>query len=299
MTASVLAAVLAAGNLHAQAPDSVRPAPPASAPLKAALAETARELRKSETGRRLLALTEELRVVERPHRTGPSVVFDPGPPAALVVDADRAPFLGGLDFELLTLRERWRAAAGLPAVVLDGEMASRQAVLQHALEKAEADPDFAAALRAASSKARATLEARRRQRDKASRYGLGADAFPGAAPDGALPALAHDLYLFSEDPALFYRSAVRSGLAPLGTPTADEAADFLELHETALDRLKWGGGGAYALLEGRLYAAGPARVAAALRRDGLRRLNERLGAFREAPGEALQKKVNAWFRSVP
>lgn len=299
MEARLLAALLAAAPLRAQAPDSVRPDPAPSAPLKAALAETARELRKSETGRRLLALTEGLRVVERPHRIGPAVVLEPGPPPALVVDADRAPLLGGLDFELLTLRERWRAAADLPAAVLDGEMASRQAVLEHALEKAGVDPDFAAKLRAASSQARATLEARRRQRAAASRYGVGTDAFPGAAPDGVLPALGYDLYLFSEDPALFYRSAALSGTAPAGTPTADEAADFLELHEAGLGRLKWGAEGAYALLDGRLYPAGPARVAAALGRDGMQRLNERLGAFRQAPREALLKKVNAWFRSVP
>ncbi|TPW17844.1 MAG: hypothetical protein FD126_3564, partial [Elusimicrobia bacterium] len=65
-----LAALLLAAALssRAQAPDSVRPDPAPSPALKAALAETARELRKTESGRRLLALTEALRVVERPRR---------------------------------------------------------------------------------------------------------------------------------------------------------------------------------------------------------------------------------------
>lgn len=286
-----------AGAALAQGPDSVRPDPGPGPALKAALKETARELSKTETGRRLLALTEGLRVVERPRRLGPVVRFVED---GLVVDADRAPSLSPLEFELLCVLERWKAAAALPAAVADGDMAARQAVLEHALEKSEVDPDFAQRLRAATAKARATLESRRGQREWARRNGeRGAALFPGAAPDDALDRLAWDLYIFSEDPYLFYREAVRTGTAPAGAPTFDETAAFLDLHEAALGRLEWRGEEVYAVLDGKLYPAGPARAAVLLGRDGLRRLDERLGAFRGAAREALLRKVNAWLRATP
>ena len=294
--ALLLAAALAAG---AQAPDSVRPDPMASPALKAALAETARELRKTETGRRLLALTDGLRVVERPRRLGPVVRYEGGESPALVVDADRAPGLSPLEFELLSVRERWRAAEALAAPVLDGEWASRQAVLEHALEKAEADPEFGATLRAATSKVRASLEARRKQADWARKNGgSGERIFPGAAPGAELERLAYDLYLTSEDAGLFFASAVRSGTAPDDAATYDEALEFFERHEEGLGRLSWPQGG-WAELDGRWYKAGPARVAKELGRDGLRRLAERLGPYRSAGREALLKKVNAWLRAAP
>lgn len=296
-----LAALLLAAALssRAQAPDSVRPDPAPSAALKAALAETARELRKTESGRRLLALTESLRVVERPRRPGPPVRYEGGADPALVVDATRAPALSALEFELLSVRERWRASAALPAPVLDGEWASRQAVLEHGLEKADADPDFAAKLRAATSRARASLEARRKQADWARKNGgTGEAMFPGAAPAEALDRLAFDLYLFSEDFGLFYESSVRSGAAPEDAPTYDEASEFLERHEEGLGRLSRPAGG-WAELDGRWYRAGAARVARDLGREGLRRLSERLGPYRSAGRDALLKKVNAWLRAAP
>lgn len=293
------ALLLAAALARAQAPDSVRPDPKASPALTAALAETARELRKTETGRRLLALTADLRVVERPRRPGPPLRYEGGADPALVVDAERAPALSALEFELLSVRERWRAAADLPAAVLDGEWASRQAVLEHALEKTDADPAFAAALRAATSPARATLEQRRKQADWArANGGTGEPIFPGAPPEGELGRLAFDVYLYSEDAGLFFASAVRSGSAPADAPTYDEAAEFLERHEAALARLSWPAGG-WAELDGRWYKAGPARAARDLGRDGLRRLAERLGPYRAAGRTALLKKVNAWLRAAP
>lgn len=291
--ALLLAAALA---LPAGAVEALRPAAPPSQALKAALAETGRELRKSETGRRLLALTEGLPAVERPHMAGAPVRFEEG---ALLVDPERAPALSPLEWELLSVRERWRAAAALPFPVLDGEMASRQAVLEHALQKTAADPDFSAKLRQATSKSRASLEARRRQAEWAKKGGGSGDAlFPGPAPADAMGALAYDLYLFSEDPGLFYASAVRTGAAPPDAPTYDEALEFFERHEAELGRLTWPAGG-WAASEGRLYRSGAARAAKALGRDGLRRLAERLGPFRAAGREALLKEVNAWLRAAP
>ncbi|MBI3298960.1 MAG: hypothetical protein HYZ75_12390 [Elusimicrobia bacterium] len=287
-----------AGAARAQAPDSVRPDPEPGPALKAALKETARELRKSETGRRLLGLTEDLRVVERPRRPGTALRYEGGERPALVVDSDRAPGLSPLEFELLSVVERWKAAAALPAEVADAEMAARQAALEHALEKVSVDPDFAKSLRGATVKARESLESRRKQRDWARRQGQRADTvFPGTAPADALARLAWDLYLFSEDAYLFYREAARSGDA--GAPTFDQAVDFLDRHEIELGRLEWRAGGEYAVLDGRLYPAGPARVAAALGREGLSRLGERLGDYRGAAREGLLKKVNAWLRALP
>lgn len=295
----MLAILLAglAGIVLAQAPDTVRPDPEPGPALRAALKETARELRKSETGRRLLALTEGLLVVERPHRVGPVILFERG---VLIVDAARAPLLSPLEFELLSVLERWKAAAALPAAVADGDMAARQAVLEHAFEKTAVDPDFAKRLGGATRKARLTLESRRKQREWARKNGERGDLFfPGAAPADALDRLAWDIYLFSEDPYLFYREAVRAGTAPPGAPTFDETAEFLDRHEAELGRLQWRGDEAYAVLDGRFYPAGPARAAALLGRDGLRRLSERLGDFRGSARETLLKTVNAWLRSIP
>lgn len=299
MSASLLLLLAALSPAGAQAPDSVRPAPRPSEALKAALAETARELRKTETGRRLLALTEGLAVVERPRQGGAALRYEGGPSPALVVDAERAPSLSALEFELLSVRERWRAAAALPAPVLDGEWASRQAVLEHALEKAAADPAFAAALRPATAKARAALEARRRQAEWArANGGRGDEMFPGTPPASELERLAFDLYLYSEDPGLFFASAVRSGRAPEDAPTFDEAAEFHARHADGLSRVVWHSGG-LAELEGRWYRAGAVRVAKDLGRDGLRSLAERLGAHRGPGRDALLKRVNAWLRDTP
>lgn len=271
----------------------------ASAPLKSAFAETARELRKTETGRRLLALTEALRLVERPRRIGPALRYEGGEKPALLVDSDRAPALTPLEFELLSVRERWRAAADLPAPVLDGDWASRQAVLEHALEKTDSDPAFAAQLKAETTKVRASLESRRKQADWARKNGASGDTmFPGSPPADELGRLAYDLYLVSEDPGLFFASAVRSGTAPADAPTYDEALEFLERHEEGLGRLSWPKGG-WAELDGRWYKPGPARVAKELGRDGLRRLAERLGPYRSVGRDALLKRVNAWLRATP
>lgn len=299
MTSAAALLLAAALSARAQAPDSVRPDPMASPALKSALAETARELRKTETGRRLLALTDSLRLVERPRRAGPALRYEGGENPALVVDSDRAPALSALEFELLSVRERWRAAADLPAPVLDGEWASRQAVLEHALEKADTDPAFAAALKAATTKVRASLESRRKQADWARKNGAsGERMFPGAPPADEFGRLAYDLYLVSEDAGLFFASAVGSGTAPADAPTYDEAAEFLERHEEGLGRLSWPKGG-WAELDGRWYKPGPARVAKDLGRDGMRRLAERLGPYRAAGRDALLKKVNAWLRAAP
>ena len=295
LLASLCAAAVSAAS--AQAPDSVRPSPRPSDRLRAALNETSRELRKSETGRRLLALTEGLPVVERPRRLGPALRFEPGPPGELVVDADRAPGLSALEFECLSLLERWRAAAAMPYELADNEMAARQALLEHMMEKVEVDPDFAQALRKETAAQREVLERRRSQRDWARKAGDdGSAVFPGPVPRGLLSQLARDLYLFSEDPYLFYREAAGSAG---GAPTFDEAADFLERHGARLGRLELRAEGSYAVIEGRMFPAGPAAAAAALGKDGLRRAAERLGDFRGAPKEALLKKVNAWLRAAP
>ncbi|MBI5595117.1 MAG: hypothetical protein HY928_03405 [Elusimicrobia bacterium] len=294
---ALLLSAAAAASSWAQAPDSVRPGPKPSERLNAALLETARELRKSETGRRLLALTEALAVVERPRRPGPAIRYERGEPGVLVIDSDRAPGLSGLEFECMSVVERWRAAAALPGAFADEEMAARQALLAHVLEKAEVDPDFAAKLRAASSGQRELLEQRRVQRDWARKRGDdGAAVFPGPPPRDPVSVLARGLYLFSEDQYLFYKEA--AGAGPSG-PTLDEAADFLERHGAEMSRLGYRAEGSYAVIDGRMFPAAPARAAAALGRDGLRRAAERLGDFRGAPREALLKRVNAWLRAAP
>ncbi|MDE2290673.1 MAG: hypothetical protein KGL53_01215 [Elusimicrobia bacterium] len=295
---ALAAALLASAVARAQAPDSVRPPPAPSPRLKAALAETARGLRESETGRRLLELTEDVPVLERPRQEGPALRYVGGERPAIVVDSDRAPALSALDFETLSVVARWKAAARLPAQVRDGEMAARQALLEHALGKVPNDPAFAARLRSATARERALLEDRRRQGEWAAAHGSTFGAFfPGEPPREALERLGFDLYLFSEDPYLFYRLAAAD--LPDSVPTYDEAVDFLDHHEDALARARTLGGGAYVLIDGRMFRSGPERVAKALGRDGLRRLAERLGDFRGAPREELLRKVNAWLRAAP
>ncbi|MFH1725228.1 MAG: hypothetical protein ABII00_11495 [Elusimicrobiota bacterium] len=283
------------------APAAVRPGDAKlSKRMRDALSSIARELSATESGRRLLALTGETPVVERARQPGAAVRYcrDEN---LFVVDPGRSAGLTRLDFEALFVRERWKAAARLPIDLIDAEMAARQAVLEYALQKAAVRPDFARRLRMATVRERERLEERRKMDDWAKRGGKGDPLlFPGPPPKGTLSRIAFDLYLFSEDPYVFYAAAVESPGPPPGAVTFSEVGDFLELHAPRLDRIQFRAGGRYALVEGRPYPGRVARAARVVRdREGLSRLTEGLGLFRTVAQRELSKEVNAWLRAIP
>lgn len=284
------------------APSALRPAQPISEGLRKALRHLEAELSKTETGRRLLAETRDVPVVER-RRRGLGEDFSFGVPVrysdregVLFVDADLAPLMTSLDFETYFVRERRRALirAGIP--IFEDEMAAHQEEAAYAVEKAAVDADFSKELRRTYGRAEELFRSRRSLEDAARGQGLRA-APPWRPPKDPLARLAQEIYLFSEDPYMFY-AGIEEGLEYSSeTIRLDEAADFLELHGAGLGRLEWRARGRYCLAGGRLYPGAVARAALALKdREGLLVLRERLGPFMSVGREELRSKANRWIR---
>lgn len=288
-----------AGQVRGQdLPPALPPGAELSGPLKSALRLVRREARAVPLGRHLWALTADLPLMETERREGLPVAFLRGAVPALAVDKLRAPSLSAEDFELLFVRARWLAASGISIELADAEMAARQAVLEYVLQKARAKPSFAKALLASTRRAQAEMEARRKLYAQVDPLSPKARLlFPGPRPEGEVAGAGFDLYLFSEDPYLFYESCLDSPALSAEAVRLDEVEDFLSLRGGDLDRLSFPAGGRFALAEGRLY---PGRVARAAQRvrdgEGLQRLREGLGLFRTAGRDALMKRVNQWVR---
>ena len=299
---SVLLAAAAQAAPEVQAPVTTHPGTrKLSEPLREALRRVNRELSGTEYGRYLLTLTAQVPIVERRQTYGRPVRAVLAPELVIEVDAERAPRLLPLEFELLFLRARWKALCALPIELADEEMAAEQSVLEHALQKAEADKEFAAKLRQATAGARELVESRRRMQKSARGQGNQDPVlFPGMPPKDPLARIAFGLYLFSEDPYAVYAAAVdTAGLGPEAV-TLTELKDFLDLHGADAARVQYRADGRLAVVEGRVYPGRVARAAAAVRdREGLARVEERLGPFRGAAQQDLTKRVNAWLRSVP
>ncbi len=269
-----------------------------SAGLRKTLRAVKREYWVTEFGRHLLSLTEHLPVRERgPHR-GAMVRYVPGEPSVLVVDPRQAAGADTLDFEVGFILAREQALLRPPVPLVDAELAAQQAVLEYALQKAAARPEFSKALRAATRAGERLVRERKKRYDFIEdRENDGRLIFPGRRPEGALERLGFDLYLFSEDPYLFYAAVAESADLSVDAVTLTELEDFIERHGAHLDRGVFQALGRYALVERRVYPGRILRAARVVRdRDGLARIRERLGPFRGAGREKLLEGVNRWIR---
>jgi hypothetical protein len=259
--------------------------------LKESLAQVARAMSATETGRRLLAVTSEMPVRELARQPGAPVRFALSPEPGLIVDSERAQALTTLDFEALFVRARTLAAARIPVDLADAELLAHQTVLEYALDKAAVDPAFLASLRRATAKARERVESRRKLAERAP------DLFPGPRPEGTLARIAFDLFVFSEDPYLFYEAVLGSAEPSSERVALSELEDFLALHGGRLDAVRFVARGRLALAGDGVYPGRVARAALAVRdAEGLSRLREGLGLFRSTGREALTRRINRWIR---
>lgn len=280
----------------AVAPAAVRPDEPVSAPLQEALRHVDAELQRTETGRRLLAETAEVPIVER-RRTGLGAVrYLESPYRELLVDAERTPELESFDFEVLLVRERRRAAARCPVPLMEDEFAAHQEAVAYAVEKAAADPAFSKKLRASYERAERIFRSRRDEAAAALKAGAG--ALPSwRAPKEALALVGAELFLFSEDPYRLYAALEDALPWTAETVRLTEIEDFLAQHSARLDALDWRSDGRYALVDGRPYPGRVARAALVVRgREGLARIKEGLGPFESVLREELRLKANRWIR---
>jgi len=284
------------------APAALRPAQPPSQALQQALESLEAALSRTETGRRLLAETSDVPVVQR-HGKGFGDDVHPGIPIryqdaqrAIVVDVDAAAALTGLDFEAFFVRERRRAIvrAGIPLV--EDEMAAHQEEVAFAVEKAEADADFSKRLRGAYEEAEKIFRSRGALEEASRSRGL-RPLPPWRAPKDALALWAQEVFLYSEDPYLFY-SAIEDGIEfSSDAVRLDEVSDFLESHPARPAGIEWRARGRYGVVGGRLYPGRVLRAALALGgREGILQLRERLGPFMSVQREELHAEVNRWIR---
>jgi len=272
-----------------------------STSLKKALRRAHREVGTTELGRYLLTMTVEVPIVERIRLSGTPIRTVGGVQPVIEVDKERVPDLPLTDFESLLFEARWKALARMPIELRDTEMAARQNILDHFIQKAASEPGFTALLRTETAKWRELLESRRELQKAAERGGETEPIlFPGAAPRSALARTAFDLYLFSEDPQFFYMKAVETARLSDEAVGFTELEDFLALNGGKLDRVRFQAGGRQALIDGRSYSGALVRAALQVKdREGLERIRERLGPFRTVAQQELRQRVNSWLRSVP
>lgn len=270
--------------------------------LREALRQTDLELSRAETGRRLLAETAEVPVVEKPRAGLRESEVEASPvrfsrqEGVIVVDSELAPSLSADEYELLFVRERRRAGIRSPVPTVDEEAAAHQEALAYAVEKAALDPAFSRRLRAAYEEGGKVTRSREALAETARRQGLPPPS-PWRPPRAPLALLGHELYLFTEEPWRFY-AGVEDGLGfSSETVRLDEVQDLLDLRGAGLERVEWRAGGRFGQLEGRLYPGRLVRAALFLRGENLPRLLERLGPFRSVQRADLLKRANAWVRS--
>jgi hypothetical protein len=265
--------------------------------LKKALREIKRSFWVTDSGRHLLSLTEDLPIVEQGASRGPMVIYEAGDPGRIIVDSAKAKTASALDFEVAFFTARQFAILKPPVALIDAEFAARQALLEYILEKAAVRPDFAKRLRRATQRGEDLARSRRKKFEFAeNRATDGRVLFPGHLPRRSIDALGYQLYLFSEDPFLFYESVVGSRSNPAAV-SMTELEDFMDKHGAHMERGRLRAVERTALLDGRMY---PGRVLQAARvigdQEGLVRVRERLGPFSSLGQEHLLKKVNAWLR---
>ncbi|MFA6092229.1 MAG: hypothetical protein WCU88_01590 [Elusimicrobiota bacterium] len=277
-------------------PEALRPEVQPSPRLQDALRQTAAELVKTETGRRLLAQTEELPVLERRGRDIPVVRYVAAPSPRLLVDAKAAAALTLFDFEAAFILERRRASAQCSAALFEDDFAAHQELLAYAMEKAEADGAFAKELRAAYRREEAIFLARDRIAES-SRKLDGEPLADRPVPKNALAAAALELYLFSEDPYLLYSTLEHSLRWSSETVHLTDLEDFLSNHAGRLQDMSWKAEGRVCLAQGRPYPGALCRAARVVAdREGLSRVQEGIGPYDSILQDRLRVKVNRWIR---
>lgn len=253
-------------------------------------------LRRTETGRRLLAETARVprRGVARLEE-GVAVAWRRGKPGELLYSLEALPKATEWDFELALVREYARAAMDLPLPVLEEESAAGLRQALHAAQKARADARFSQALRRGMRAWRDRVRAWRSARSWVRGH-LGASAeVTGLSAKGELDRAALHLALFAEDPDAFYWAAEKPWLRGAHGYTWTELEDFLDRHRGGLDEIHFPEGSPYARAGGRRYPAALARAAIQVSRDGgLSRLREALGDLETLQAEALKQALKRW-----
>jgi len=234
-------------------------------------------MKRAESGRRLLTMTEKL-----PRRAGdgPVVVYRQGPPR-LVFDTRLARRVGEWEFQLELARELYMATSDLPIETPDERVAARFAQLRFAVELAREDAPFSRALWTAFESQRRWLDA--------------APPRP-APPRGEVGKAARLLALFHREPEDFIKEAEADLVGP-DAIRLSALADFMEAHgpryEGALE------GPHFARLKGRLYRRQLLEAARAVERaGGLSVLRERLGPYDTVGAAELRKELDAWLRTM-
>ena len=287
----------------AAAQTTVPPAP--ASPMKsaalservlAALKRADQEIARTELGRRLLAATEETRIVEKRDRTAAAVRYS-HERQALVLNPDKLLHLQPEEAELTVLRERERASVNISVPLVEDEQAAYQTEIEYALEKAAAAPEFDVWLRSAYQRAQTEERSRRLERERLRAAGVEPGPESDArTPHGAMVRLGLYLYLFSEDPDEFYWIVERDQVRGPAVRFM-ELSDFMDLHGRQLSELNCPEHGRYCWLGGRSY---PRRVgsAALATQDaaGLRRVREGVGIFQTKALPVLRQAVNRWVR---
>ncbi|MFH2204607.1 MAG: hypothetical protein ABIJ96_15945 [Elusimicrobiota bacterium] len=269
-----------------------------SRPLRQALRDMQHAYWTTDYGRRLLALTRDIPVVERGPQRGAMVRFADGERPSFIVDPHQFKNASPLALEIAFILAREHALLRPPVPLLDAELAAQQTALRYVVQRAVAAPEFAARLRRATQAGEKTLRARKsRWEFTEDKNADGRLLYPGKRPADVLDRLGFDLYLFAEDPQLFYAAVEESARLHADAVTMTELEDFIERYGDQLDRGRFSAAGRYALMEQRAY---PGRVLRAARivgdREGLSRIRERLGPFRSVGQAELLKEVNRWIR---
>ncbi len=99
--------------------------------LRKALNRVRREYWHTEFGRRLLALTGDIPVIERGPFRGPFVRYEGGESPAFWVDPTRAGDVTQLEFEVAFVLVRQEALLNMPVPLVDAQLAAHQAVLEY------------------------------------------------------------------------------------------------------------------------------------------------------------------------
>lgn len=274
---------------------------PPSGEISPELSQVLREIKRAYwatgLGRRLLALTETIPVAEEPPSRGELVEYRGGGTPSFAVDRLKAEKATKLEFEEAFFLARQAALHDCPVELLDARWAAAQAYLDYSLQKAEKDAEFAGRLRAATHAAQRLVESRKEKaRFAGERATDGRTLFPGRRPKRDIDRLGFDLYLFSEDPYLFYETVSQDEVGTESV-TLTELSDFFARRGERLEAASFRAAGRSALLDGEVYPGRLARAALAVKDgEGLARLRERLGPFRTVGQSELARRVNRWIR---
>jgi hypothetical protein len=261
-------------------------------------------LRETSAGRRLLAETAELPRREDDGLAGDALArFTREPRSALVLGPRRLRGSSDADLALALARELARAAADLPLVMPEGDMAAYQSELEFAVERSAVDDEFARRLRAAYADAARRDGAARAAYERAASLlpaGAGLEEPPALLPRGEVERAGQLLFLFARDPDEFYWAVERGVPRAADAVRLGELEDFMDRYGPDLGGARLGPAGRYARMGGRRCA--PALLRAARRlveSGGPARLREALGPFDTVGADALRVKVNAWVRAAP